>query len=127
MQPMTILRPSGLMPAPEPVSDLHSSGPLLSGFPMFAVVYLCCKLGQVTGQGLFAVIKQHYARWIFYFFLATAVAGNVVEAPTGNPINSLGLFSTGRIKSSHGMARLLEVQFLSVRLSSVSLWFNGLW
>jgi NRAMP (natural resistance-associated macrophage protein)-like metal ion transporter len=50
-------------------------------FPMmFAVVYLCSKLGQVAGQGLFAVIRQHYARWILYFFLATAVVGNVIEA-----------------------------------------------
>ncbi|HKW18828.1 MAG TPA: Nramp family divalent metal transporter [Terriglobales bacterium] len=50
-------------------------------FPMmFAVVYLCSKLGQVSGQGLFAVIRKHYARWILYFFLATAVVGNVIEA-----------------------------------------------
>src|SRR5215469_13880852 len=32
-------------------------------FPMmFAVVYLCSKLGQVAGQGLFAVIRQNYSR-----------------------------------------------------------------
>jgi NRAMP (natural resistance-associated macrophage protein)-like metal ion transporter len=50
-------------------------------FPMmFAVVYLCSKVGQVAGQGLFSVIRQHYARWILYFFLATAVVGNVIEA-----------------------------------------------
>jgi len=50
-------------------------------FPMmFAVVYLCSKLGQVAGQGLFAVIREHYARWILYFFLGTAVVGNVIEA-----------------------------------------------
>jgi NRAMP (natural resistance-associated macrophage protein)-like metal ion transporter len=50
-------------------------------FPMmFAVVYLCSKLGQVAGKGLFAVIRQHYSRWILYFFLATAVVGNVIEA-----------------------------------------------
>jgi NRAMP (natural resistance-associated macrophage protein)-like metal ion transporter len=50
-------------------------------FPMmFAVVYLCSKIGQVCGQGLFAVIRQHYARWILYFFLLTAVSGNIIEA-----------------------------------------------
>jgi NRAMP (natural resistance-associated macrophage protein)-like metal ion transporter len=50
-------------------------------FPMmFAVVYLCSKLGQVAGQGLFAVIRQHYARPILYFFLITAVVGNIIEA-----------------------------------------------
>jgi NRAMP (natural resistance-associated macrophage protein)-like metal ion transporter len=50
-------------------------------FPMmFAVVYLCSKLGQVAGRGLFAVIRQHYARPILYFFLITAVVGNIIEA-----------------------------------------------
>jgi Mn2+/Fe2+ NRAMP family transporter len=47
---------------------------------MFAVVYLCSKLGQVTGQGLFGVIREHYARSILYFFLVTAVVGNLIEA-----------------------------------------------
>src|SRR5436190_7417214 len=27
---------------------------------MFTVVYLCGKVGQATGQGLFAIIRQHY-------------------------------------------------------------------
>jgi NRAMP (natural resistance-associated macrophage protein)-like metal ion transporter len=50
-------------------------------FPMmFAVVYLCSKLGQVAGQGLFAVIKQNYSRKILGFFLVTAVVGNIIEA-----------------------------------------------
>jgi len=50
-------------------------------FPMmFAVVYLCSKLGQVAGKGLFAVIRQHYSRSILYFFLITAVVGNIIEA-----------------------------------------------
>jgi NRAMP (natural resistance-associated macrophage protein)-like metal ion transporter len=47
---------------------------------MFAVVYLCGKVGQVTGQGLFTIIRQHYPRWILYFLLVTAVGGNIVEA-----------------------------------------------
>jgi NRAMP (natural resistance-associated macrophage protein)-like metal ion transporter len=47
---------------------------------MFAVVYLCSKLGQVAGQGLFAVIRTNYPKWLLYFFLVTAVAGNVIEA-----------------------------------------------
>jgi NRAMP (natural resistance-associated macrophage protein)-like metal ion transporter len=50
-------------------------------FPMmFAVVYLCSKLGQVAGKGLFAVIHEHYSRPILYFFLITAIAGNIIEA-----------------------------------------------
>jgi NRAMP (natural resistance-associated macrophage protein)-like metal ion transporter len=50
-------------------------------FPMmFAVVYLCSKLGQVAGRGLFAVIRDHYSRPILYFFLVTAIVGNIIEA-----------------------------------------------
>jgi len=47
---------------------------------MFAVVYLSSKLGQVAGRGLFAVLRQHYSKWLLYFLLVTAVAGNIVEA-----------------------------------------------
>lgn len=47
---------------------------------MFAVVYLSSKLGQVTGQGLFAVIRQHYPRWLLMVFLGTVLVGNTIEA-----------------------------------------------
>jgi NRAMP (natural resistance-associated macrophage protein)-like metal ion transporter len=47
---------------------------------MFAVVYLSSKVGQVTGQGLFAVIKQHYPRWLLHFALAGVIVGNTIEA-----------------------------------------------
>src|ERR1700712_1241444 len=33
---------------------------------MFAVVYLSSKLGQVAGQGLFAVLRKHYSKWLLY-------------------------------------------------------------
>ncbi len=50
-------------------------------FPMmFAVVYLCSKLGQVAGEGLFAVIRRHYSRWILFPILICAMIGNVIEA-----------------------------------------------
>src|SRR3954447_26244021 len=50
-------------------------------FPMmFAVVYLSSKLGQVTGKGLFAVIKQYYPRWILWPALIGVLIGNVIEA-----------------------------------------------
>jgi NRAMP (natural resistance-associated macrophage protein)-like metal ion transporter len=50
-------------------------------FPMmFAVVYLCSKLGQVTGQGLFAVIRRYYPRWLLYSLLVGVLIGNVIEA-----------------------------------------------
>src|ERR671935_1831502 len=46
-------------------------------FPMmFAVVYLSSKLGQVTGQGLFHVIRAHYPRWLLYGTLVGVLIGN---------------------------------------------------
>jgi NRAMP (natural resistance-associated macrophage protein)-like metal ion transporter len=47
---------------------------------MFAVVYLSSKIGQVAGQGLFAVMRQHYARWLVYVALIGVMIGNVIEA-----------------------------------------------
>jgi len=50
-------------------------------FPMmFAVVYLSSKLGQVTGKGLFHVIKENYPRWILWPALIGVLIGNVIEA-----------------------------------------------
>ncbi len=50
-------------------------------FPMmFAVVYLSSKLGQVSGKGLFAVIQNHYPRWVVYSALCGVLIGNVFEA-----------------------------------------------
>ncbi|HYZ71471.1 MAG TPA: divalent metal cation transporter [Chthoniobacterales bacterium] len=47
---------------------------------MFAVVYLSGKLGQVTGRGLFAVIRRHYSVWVFYPALVGVLLGNIFEA-----------------------------------------------
>lgn len=50
-------------------------------FPMMcAVVYLAAKLGQVSGKGLFHVIKDHYSRWILYPALIGMLIGNTIEA-----------------------------------------------
>src|SRR3954452_16631107 len=50
-------------------------------FPMmFAVVYLSAKLGQVAGEGLFAVLRKHYPRWFLYPTLVAVLIGNVIEA-----------------------------------------------
>jgi NRAMP (natural resistance-associated macrophage protein)-like metal ion transporter len=50
-------------------------------FPMmFAVVYLSSKLGQVTGKGLFHVIKENYPRWILWPALIGVLIGNTIEA-----------------------------------------------
>jgi len=50
-------------------------------FPMMcAVVYLSAKLGQVSGKGLFHVIKDHYSRWLLYPALIGVLIGNTIEA-----------------------------------------------
>ena len=50
-------------------------------FPMMcAVVYLSAKLGQVSGKGLFHVIKDHYSRWILWPALIGVLIGNTIEA-----------------------------------------------
>lgn len=50
-------------------------------FPMMcAVVYLSAKLGQVSGKGLFHVIKDNYSRWILYPALTGILIGNTIEA-----------------------------------------------
>ncbi len=47
---------------------------------MVAVVYLSGKLGQVTGQGLFSVLRSHCPQWFLYIVLAGVIAGNIIEA-----------------------------------------------
>ena len=47
---------------------------------MFAVVYLSAKLGQVAGEGLFAVLHRHYSRWLLYPTLIAVLIGNTIEA-----------------------------------------------
>jgi Mn2+/Fe2+ NRAMP family transporter len=47
---------------------------------MFAVVYLSSKIGLVSGQGLLAVIREHYPRWLLYLVLAGVMLGNTIEA-----------------------------------------------
>lgn len=50
-------------------------------FPMmFAVVYLSSKLGQVSGEGLFQVIKKHYPAWLLWPALIAVLCGNTIEA-----------------------------------------------
>lgn len=50
-------------------------------FPMMvAVVYLSSKLGLISGEGLFAVIRRHYSRWFLFTVLAAVVIGNTIEA-----------------------------------------------
>jgi Mn2+/Fe2+ NRAMP family transporter len=47
---------------------------------MCTVVYLSAKLGQVSGKGLFDIIKDHYPRWILYPALIGVLIGNIIGA-----------------------------------------------
>ncbi|MBX5483638.1 MAG: divalent metal cation transporter [Myxococcaceae bacterium] len=50
-------------------------------FPMmFAVVYLSSKLGQVSGRGLFAAMRDQYPRWVVDVTLVGVLIGNTIEA-----------------------------------------------
>jgi NRAMP (natural resistance-associated macrophage protein)-like metal ion transporter len=50
-------------------------------FPMmFTVVYLSSKLGQVSGRGLFQVIRDYMPRWVLYATLIGVMLGNTIEA-----------------------------------------------
>src|SRR4051812_36480960 len=50
-------------------------------FPMMvAVVYLSSKLGQVTGKGLFDVIRESYSRPLLFATLGGVLIGNAFEA-----------------------------------------------
>jgi Mn2+/Fe2+ NRAMP family transporter len=47
---------------------------------MVSVVYLSSKLGMVSGEGLFAVIRKHYSRQFLQSVLVAALIGNTIEA-----------------------------------------------
>src|SRR5688500_5091503 len=46
----------------------------------YAVVYLSAKLGQVSGKGLFHVIRDKYPKWVLYPALVAVLLGNTFEA-----------------------------------------------
>ena len=47
---------------------------------MYVVVYLSSKLGQVSGRGLFHVIRDFYPRWLLWVVLIGVMIGNTIEA-----------------------------------------------
>jgi Mn2+/Fe2+ NRAMP family transporter len=47
---------------------------------MYVVVYLSSKLGQVSGRGLFHVIRDFYPRWLLWAVLAGVMISNSIEA-----------------------------------------------
>jgi NRAMP (natural resistance-associated macrophage protein)-like metal ion transporter len=44
---------------------------------MVVVVYLTSKLGQVAGQGLTAVIREHYSRWVLWLVVGGVALANL--------------------------------------------------
>src|SRR5215213_9592049 len=67
-------------------------------FPMMvAVVYLSAKLGQVTGKGLFDVIRDHYPRWVLQSALIAVIIGNTIEAGAdiGGMAAAVGVLAPG--------------------------------
>jgi len=63
---------------------------------MYVVIYLSAKLGQVSGRGLFSVIRDHYPRWLLYTVLLGVLVGNIIEAGAdlGGMAAALDLFVT---------------------------------
>jgi len=60
---------------------------------MIAVVYLSGKLGLVTGQGLFSVLRRRSPRWLLFIVLVGVIIGNIIEAGVdiGGMAAALGL------------------------------------
>jgi NRAMP (natural resistance-associated macrophage protein)-like metal ion transporter len=61
---------------------------------MFTVVYLSSKLGQVSGRGLFHVIRDFYPRWLLWVILVGVMIGNTIEAAAdlGGMAAAIGMF-----------------------------------
>jgi NRAMP (natural resistance-associated macrophage protein)-like metal ion transporter len=61
---------------------------------MFTVVYLSSKLGQVSGRGLFHVIRDFYPRWLLWVMLVGVMIGNTIEAAAdlGGMAAAIGMF-----------------------------------
>jgi NRAMP (natural resistance-associated macrophage protein)-like metal ion transporter len=50
-------------------------------YPMMSTaVYLCSKIGMVSGMGIAGVVRDHYSRWLLYPMLAALLAVNIIGA-----------------------------------------------
>ena len=50
-------------------------------FPMMSTaVYLCSKIGMVSGMGIAGVIRDHYSRWLLYPVIAALLFANIIGA-----------------------------------------------
>ncbi len=49
---------------------------------MAAVQFICAKIGMVSGMGLAAVLRKHYAHWVVYVSVSLLVIANTINAGT---------------------------------------------
>jgi Mn2+/Fe2+ NRAMP family transporter len=50
-------------------------------FPMmWAVQFMCAKIGMVSGTGLAGVLRKHYSRWLLYPVVGGLVVANTINA-----------------------------------------------
>jgi NRAMP (natural resistance-associated macrophage protein)-like metal ion transporter len=49
---------------------------------MAAVQFICAKIGMVSGMGLAAVLRKHYAHWVVYVAISLLVIANTINAGT---------------------------------------------
>lgn len=50
-------------------------------FPMMSTtVYLCSKIGMVSGMGIAGVVRDHYSRWLLYPIIAGLLVANIIGA-----------------------------------------------
>src|SRR5436190_13566839 len=47
---------------------------------MIVVQHICAKIGMVSGQGLAAVIKAYYPKWLLYPTVSGLVLANTINA-----------------------------------------------
>jgi NRAMP (natural resistance-associated macrophage protein)-like metal ion transporter len=81
---------------------------------MVTVVYLSGKLGLVTGQGLFTVLRSHSSRWLLYTILTGVIIGNMIEAGA----------DIGAMAAAFGMLVHVPRWLLILSVSAVALVFQ---
>jgi Mn2+/Fe2+ NRAMP family transporter len=47
---------------------------------MATTVYLCSKIGMVSGMGIAGVVRDHYSRWLLYPMIAALLIANIIGA-----------------------------------------------
>src|SRR5258708_19615168 len=61
--------------------------------PMMAVVqFVCAKIGMVSGMGLAAVLRKHYAHLVVYVSISLLVISNTINSATPLLATSAALY-----------------------------------